>query len=91
MSSLYPLDTLDASPAFPNDIPRRPSSSTLPVHGSSCPAGYETKENVSVMKGHRSPGTHMYSQSNIAVSGQQVLMEMDPQRWGWKLIILEIP
>ena len=89
MASLCPLDILDASPY---NIPRCPSSSTLLLQGSSCPAGYEVKESVSVMKGHRPLGNHMYTQSNIAATGQQqVLTEADPQRWSWKLMIPGIP
>lgn len=67
-----------------------PPSSLTP---SSCLVGYEVKDNLSVMKGHRSLGDHTYTQSNIAVTGQQhvFLTEADPQSWGWELVTLGIP
>lgn len=64
----------------------------LPPPGSPCPVGDEVKENVSVMKDHRSSGKRTYPQSHTAVTRQQhvFLTEADPQSWGQKLRILGI-
>lgn len=55
--------------------------------------GNEVKKNLSVMKGHRSPGNRTPTRSNIAVTGQQrvFLTVADPQSWGRELMILGIP
>lgn len=76
--------------AFPNLFLAPLHPPALPLHGSFCPVSFEGKDSSSVMKGRGSSGNHTFTQSNIAVAGQQhvLLTEADPQSWGQELVIL---
>lgn len=79
-------------PRLPKSYSYRHVTYVFPLQGSPCHVGDEVKENVSVMKGHRSSGKYTYPQSHTAVTRQQhvFLTEADPQSWGRTLRILGI-